>query len=70
MMSHPVQKCSGDDTEAILGVSPAVSLTLSDSFSDPSCNFRGFVLHCQHDSFPNPSYNFHGFVHDFSRSFM
>ena len=36
-----------------------------DSFPDPSCNFRGFVLHCQHDPFTDPSYNFRGFVHDF-----
>ena len=31
------------------------------------CNFRGFMLHCQHDSFPDPSCNFHSFVHDFSQ---
>ena len=31
-----------------------------------SCDFRGFVLHCQHDSFMDPSCNFHGFMHNFS----
>ena len=33
---------------------------------DPSCNFRGFMLHRQHAHFPDPSYNFSGFMHDFS----
>ena len=31
-----------------------------------SCNFRDFVLHCQHNSFLDPSCNFRGFLHDFS----
>ena len=37
-----------------------------DSSPSCSCNFHGFVLHCQHDSFPDSSCNFRSFVHNFS----